>query len=46
MHKLFKPNLTPKEIIQMGSFGGTYFHPTDRNIDPLTMSNIFRKLVG
>ena len=33
MHKLFKPNLTPKEIIQMGSFGGTYFHPTDRNID-------------
>ena len=23
----FKPNLTPKEIIQMGSFGGTYFRP-------------------
>lgn len=33
MSKLFKPNLTPKEIIQMGSFGGTYFHPTDNKID-------------
>jgi hypothetical protein len=33
MHKLFNPNLTPKEIIQMGSFGGTYFHPTSRDIN-------------
>lgn len=24
---LFKPNLTPKEIFEMGSFGGTYFRP-------------------
>lgn len=23
----FKPNLTPKEVIQSGSFGGTYFRP-------------------
>jgi len=23
----FKPNLTPKEIFQMGSFGGTYWRP-------------------
>jgi hypothetical protein len=23
----FRPNLTPKEILQMGSFGGTYFRP-------------------
>lgn len=23
----FRPNLTPKEIIQAGSFGGTYFRP-------------------
>lgn len=30
---IFKPNLTPKEIIRMGSFGGTYFHPTHRGID-------------
>ena len=32
MRKLFNPNLTPKEIIQLGSFGGIYFHPTERNI--------------
>lgn len=32
MNKLFNPNLTPKEIIRMGSFGGTYFNPTDKKI--------------
>jgi len=26
-HSDFKPNLTPKEVLQMGSFGGTYFRP-------------------
>jgi hypothetical protein len=23
----FRPNLSPKEVLQMGSFGGTYFRP-------------------
>jgi hypothetical protein len=30
---MFEPNLTPKEMIQIGIFGGVYFHPTERNID-------------
>ena len=28
----FKPNLTPKEVMQSGSFGGTYFRPISSSI--------------
>lgn len=28
-HPEFKPNLTPAQVLQRGSFGGTYFRPID-----------------
>ena len=28
----FSPNLTPKEVIQSGAFGGTYFNKTKQNL--------------
>ena len=34
-HKEFKPNLTPQEIIEMGSFGGTYFRPIHSSVTGL-----------
>lgn len=31
-YKEFKPNITPQEIIEMGSFGGTYFRPIHSSV--------------
>jgi hypothetical protein len=28
----FRPNMTPKEILQAGSFGGTYFRPIQSSV--------------
>ena len=28
-YRKFRPNLTPFEVIKMGSFGGTYFRPIE-----------------
>ncbi|KAK6187407.1 hypothetical protein SNE40_005444 [Patella caerulea] len=30
--KEFRPNLTPKEVLQAGSFGGTYFRPIKSSV--------------
>ena len=37
----FTPNLTPKEIFQMGSFGGTYFRPIYSNITHTSYENVY-----
>jgi len=31
-HPNFRPNLTPKEILQAGAFGGTYFRPIHSSV--------------
>ncbi len=28
----FRPNLSPKQVIRMGSFGGTYFRPIKSSV--------------
>ena len=38
----FKPNLTPFEIFNLGSFGGTYFRPIYSSITGENYSNIHK----
>lgn len=40
----FMPNLTPKEILQMGSFGGTYFRPITSKVTGESYSNVWKEL--
>ena len=35
----FRPNLTPKEVLQAGSFGGTYFRPIKSSVTGLSYCN-------
>ena len=39
----FKPNLTPKEIFQLGSFGGTYWRPIYSSITKKEYKNQHKK---
>ena len=39
----FKPNLTPKQIFQLGSFGGTYWRPIHSKVTGQDYSNIHTK---
>ena len=40
----FKPNLTPKEVLQAGSFGGTYFRPIYSSITKLNYDKQWEEL--
>jgi hypothetical protein len=39
----FRPNLTPKEVLQMGSFGGTYFRPMVSRVNGQRYSQAWRE---
>ena len=39
----FKPNLTPQEIFELGSFGGTYWRPIFSKITNKEYTNIHKK---
>ena len=39
----FKPDLTPKQIFQKGSFGGTYWRPIDSGITGKSYKNKHKK---
>ncbi|KAG7170048.1 hypothetical protein Hamer_G012272 [Homarus americanus] len=40
----FLPNLTPKEVLQAGSFGGTYFRPIKSSITGESYSGVWKEL--
>ena len=39
----FKPNLTPREIFELGSFGGTYWRPIYSSITKKKYKNVHHK---
>lgn len=43
MDKDFKPNLTPRQIFIMGSFGGTYWRPIKSKFHDKTLKNKHKK---
>jgi len=38
-YKDFKPNLTPRQVIKLGSFGGTYWRPIQSDVTGITYKN-------
>ena len=39
-HPRFRPNRTPKEVLQAGSFGGTYFRPIKSSVTGTSLSRM------
>lgn len=39
----FRPNLTPREIFQLGSFGGTYWRPIKSSVVNKNLKNLHKK---
>lgn len=40
----FRPNLTPREVLQLGSFGGTYFRPITSSVTGLSYKEVWKEL--
>lgn len=41
--KEFRPNLSPKQIIRMGSFGGTYFRPIKSSVTGKSYRDVWKE---
>ena len=42
-HPDFRPNLSPKDVLQMGSFGGTYYRPIHSTVVNKNFRNQHKK---
>jgi len=42
-HPDFRPNLTPAEVMQLGSFGGTYWRPIDSGVTGESLSGQWKE---
>lgn len=43
-HPEFLPNMTPKEVLQAGSFGGTYYRPIKSGVTGKSYSGVWKEL--